>query len=227
MQITLCEDNGFLTGGTPTMIVVAVTLDDGRQIKFPYDASKSVSALYEDCRAFGGNAPVVIHEEYKPLLREPTKFIPPAKAPEPEIRTNDIEREDIVICIQVLKRGEDDAAKDPDIRLGAEYRVLKIHKVTVSNEAGESKAHVEYYDVIDDNAPVKRRLAVYPQEIQLLRKHTPGPAQELKYEMIHACGFCKTANALVLDNVKDKYVGICTKCGKDIEADRPKQQVSA
>ena len=52
MKIELCEDNGFLNDGKPTLVVLVVTLDDGKSIRIPYQAENTIQQLYNDVKKF-------------------------------------------------------------------------------------------------------------------------------------------------------------------------------
>lgn len=52
MQIMLGEDDAMFFAGVPRNIVVTVVMDDGKKVKFPYDARKSMASLYKDIRDF-------------------------------------------------------------------------------------------------------------------------------------------------------------------------------
>ena len=51
MRIELCEDNGILNGGKPTLVIVLI---DGKQ-RIPYPAEKTIQELYEDVRVLSIN----------------------------------------------------------------------------------------------------------------------------------------------------------------------------
>ena len=129
-----------------------------------------------------------------------------------------IERNDIVQCVRVLERAQ---GADVDIRLGCEYRIAGIKKISV-----DGQQIVEHYEVIDDHAPIPRRVMVSPVEVALLRKHIPGPKKVLVFEERTICGFCGEENVLVLNQEKNKYIGPCLKCGKEIEIERPAKENS-
>ena len=59
MTITIGEDNGFLFGGIPSLVVVAVTFDDGRVVRFPYPADKPINALYADLAKLNNDNPML------------------------------------------------------------------------------------------------------------------------------------------------------------------------
>jgi hypothetical protein len=108
-----------------------------------------------------------------------------------------------------------------DIRLGGEYRVVGIKKISV-----EGQTVVEHYEVVDDHAPIPRRVMVSPVEIVLSAKHKPGPKKVLVFEEMSPCGFCGEVNSLVLNAEKNKYCGVCVKCKKEIEIERPAKENS-
>ena len=132
---------------------------------------------------------------------------------EAKIESGDIEREDLVTCVKVLPRAE---GVNVDIVEGGTYRVLSIQR----QSAGETTV-VKYYEVIDDSAPVQRRIVVFPQEVMLAKKHGFIPKPIHRFEEIYPCGYCGEQNALVLDAEKNKYVGECKACHKPLEMERP------
>ena len=135
-----------------------------------------------------------------------------------------IEREDIVRCVKVVDsdlKGVDGPTRD--IVIGGRYRVLSTKKADIANIDGKVERMTQSYDIIDDAAAIPRRITVYPGEIELVQKAKPRPPVVRKFEMIAACGACGESNALMLESDIDKYVGICTKCGKDITVERPKK----
>ena len=102
MRIELNEDDGVFFGGTPKNIVVTVTMDDGKKVKFPYSASKSMASLYKDIRKFCPQAPAVTIDD------EPQfPFVKRDISQDKHLVISDpkkIEREDIVSCIHLEKR---------------------------------------------------------------------------------------------------------------------------
>ncbi len=220
MQIILGEDDAIFHGGVPKNIVVTVTMDDGKKVKFPYSAEKSMSSLYEDIRNFCPSAPE--HKgEVVPSVRSEFKIPPRDESKDRQLVISDpnkIEREDIVRCVVLEKR-----ESSCDLKVGGEYRVLKAIRKDIPTADGKIQTVYDGYEVIDDTSASPIRTFVFPHEVQLLRKRTPPPEKISNYEEIVICAECKEPSALVLDKEKDKYVGECVKCGKPMEKDRVKQ----
>jgi hypothetical protein len=158
---------------------------------------------------------VLVKEKGIPNIGLRTPEIVPVIESQPQIGlvSGEIEREDIVRCIRVLERAQ---GADVDIRLGGEYRVLGIKKIVSGGQT-----MVEHYEVIDDNAPIPRRVMVSPVEVVLQSKHVPGPKKVLVFEERTICGYCSEENVLTLNQEKNKYTGKCSKCQKEIEVERP------
>ena len=193
MRIELMEDDSISQpDGKPKHIYLSI---DNKKMILPTD--KTILDLLELGKGISPIAPLETPETaQQPPLLSSTK-------------PNEIEREDLVTCIKVLPRGE---GANVDIVEGGIYRVIAIQR------AGTV---VKYFEVIDDAAPIQRRIPVYPQEVVLLKKHPYFPPPIHKFEEIHPCGYCGESNALVLDIEKNKYVGECKKCHKQLETERP------
>jgi hypothetical protein len=199
MRIELLEDDSLANGGKAKNIVVSI---DGNRMILPIRTK--LSELVEMVKK-ANLIPIPVKEENVPVIAP--------EAIKQALLEGSIEKEDIVRCIHVMERAQ---GADVDIRVGGEYRVLGIKKISVNGQTLP-----EHYDIIDDNAPIPRRVMVWPSEIMLLRKHVPGPKKVLVFEERTICGFCGEDNALILDKSKNKYCGVCTKCHKEIEIERP------
>lgn len=226
MKIELGENDSLLfEDGIPRSIVVTVITDGGKKHVFPYPSEKSMSALYADVKRLTG----LTGEQVKissALSLETLPSVPtetPAPAPPISSNPNEIEAEDIVRCVNVFSR-YDGPGQPPTVELqtGAEYRVLKVHRMMVDVPGQGQIRQATGYDIINDNAPVPKRVTVFPNEVVLVRKRAPAAPKVLKFEMMAACGYCGTDNALAIDEIRNIYVGSCSKCGKLIEAERPK-----
>lgn len=205
MKLELLETDSLSNKGVAKNIVVSI---DGNRLILP--VKTTLSGLLE----------LVKKSDLKPLI-DPFRNSEEVKqeigdmgdrAFAKALKLDEIEREDLVKCVRVLDRAQ---GADVDIRVGGEYRVLGMKKIVSGGQTV-----VEHYEVIDDNAPVPRRVMVSPVEVVLLRKHVPGPKKVLVYEEIFPCD-CGEPTACTLDSVKNKYIGQC-KCGKVLERDRPK-----
>ena len=209
MEIKLSEDNGFLFGGVPTLVVVTVTFDNGKVVRFPYQAEKAISALYEDLSR------VNVEEVAKSFVLEvarpkEVKLSVPRETVETVTNQNEIEREDIVTCIKVEDRGQ---GATVDLHVGGEYRVLKVHAQSVTLADGLTKRVVNGYDIVDDTAPVQFRTFVAAHEVALARKHGPKPKKFLTKEVDLKCPGC---GEVVYCGLQDGfYSGEC-QCGEAV-----------
>jgi hypothetical protein len=200
MKLELLETDSLSNKGVAKNIVVSI---DGRRIILPIKTT--LQGLLELVRKAGLKPQTDIHTEM--LVKESTKAIDDTIIN----ATSEIQKEDIVKCVRVLERAQ---GADVDIRMGGEYRVLGMKKIVSGGQTV-----VEHYEVVDDNAPVPRRVMVSPVEVVLLRKHVAGPKKVLVYEEIFPCE-CGEPTACTLDSIKNKYIGQC-KCGKVMERERP------
>ena len=202
MRIELCEDNGFLNDGKPTLVVLVV---DGK-IRIPYEATKTIQELYEDVAklpkskdmSLFENIPVVDFNDPEKEVVKPIDF------------TGQIEREDIVKCTNLEK--DLDGNVNPDIKIGNEYRVSEIHK---------HNGVMTYLEVYDDSHSDKGRIAVLPSEVELVRKRVKQPPRKQILEMTKKCDECEEINAIYLNKETDMYEGICIRCGVAITENRP------
>jgi len=196
MKIEICEDNGFMNDGKPTLVILLI---DGTR-RVPYPADKTIQQLYEDVAKMGNGPLVKDNFNDMPLDIHPlpmTRWGVDHVAGAIKDYNKIIQREDIVKCIKAYGREGNN-----DLVVGNEYRVIDIEKVN---------GQVYSYEVIDDNAPIRYRISVAPEEIELLRKAPIQPPKNNSYrDIIKKCE-CGEQNALVLTG--DKYVGKCSKCG--------------
>ena len=208
MKIELCEDNGFLNNGKPTLVVLVI---DGK-IRIPYEATKTIQELYQDVAKMPQPKDMSLDENIPSIaLNDPT-FEKTEKKESSYL--NEIEREDIVKCI---KKYERDPGADDDLVIGNEYRILDIKK---------KNGEVIQYDVLDDNADMRIRIPVFPDEIELTRKRIIQPKRSVVPDMIKKCGQCKEENAL-LKVSEGRYEGICEKCGSRLIENIGEKHVNA
>ncbi len=233
MQITLCEDNSLFHDGVPTLVVLVVKFDDGKQKRIPYQADKTISELYKDLALI---APKVSNDAMiTPLLHDVIEDIKKEITPEKfsekisnmsesldkmvrENKSNTIEKEDIV-TLTMLDPGRN---KDATCNLivGQELRVISVIStgVTLPGQDEITKI-VQGYDVVNDKGDRPERTRVYPNEVTLLRKRTaPVIAKNNVVSEILNCPSCNAPNALGLDG--DTYKGECTDCHNDIAITR-------
>jgi len=224
MKIELCEDNGLLNDGKPTLVVLVI---DGKH-RIPYEASKTIQELYVDAAKFKDNVPGVLNlnpQNVTVPLNLDAANIQFTPYPPTDIRSKDyvnhttqggssfdnlnIEKEDIVKCIKVHPR---DKGADVDLEVGNEYRVIFIKK---------QNGKVSSYDLMDDNSTVQFIITCLPDEVELLRKRKvkTNPVKTDYKQEIMKCDQCGTMNAINLDG--DKYVGECEKCEARLEKERP------
>jgi hypothetical protein len=225
MKIVLEENDSFIQpDNIATMIVVAVTKDDGKVVRFPYAAEKSMSALIQDINAKIGNAtaslPRVVEVSGSLETASPVSKIPDA------IRQlagteGKIQREDLVKCIMVDPSRTNMKGQAPtiDIEVGAIYRVLKV----IMNGP-----NVASYEVVDDTdyhkAEIPRRIVALPNEVEFFEKRKPPMKKDLgRFEEIFPCPNC-SKNVVCYKMDDDKYHGSC-ECGQPIISDTVRKPV--
>lgn len=210
MQITLCEDDSFLHGGVPKNIVVMVTLDDGKKIRFPYAADKSMSSLYSDINENISKIKTVVCLPQSPVEVPPSVVAIPPKALSPS-STGDIskiEREDLVRCVRLEPRGE---GATVDIAMGDVVRVLKVLKNVLGGPDGKLRDIINGYEVVNDSHPVKRRIFVFPHEVELVSKRKLQGIEAVKeIEEILDCPVCRDERVSCVLQGSD-FHGSCTK----------------
>jgi hypothetical protein len=198
MRIEICEDNGLLNDGVPSLVMVIVSFTNNQPLRFPYHADKTIQELYQDINALGYKEKVV--DELPSNFQEAfdRKTIERVK----EVIADTIEREDIVECVKIHDR---EPGADSDLVIGDEYRIIDIIK---------QNGLVVRYEVIDDNADVPIRFSVLPDEVKLVRKRRLKTQKvgKARYEIIDKCAECGKENVLVKDD-SGLYIGICHKCG--------------
>ena len=223
MKIEIIGDDSFMhKDNKAEMVIVSIA---GSQ--FPFSASKTITELCEVAKQlpiklstdflmpFDFKPGIVGHIVKCGFCGDTGKVDgqPCVCVQREQLNSNIIEREDLVKCTRINSTDlQGVAGPDREIVTGGIYRVLKISM---------SNGIVTFYDIIDDNAAVPRRLQVYPNEVELYKKHGARPEKKMVYEERANCGFCGEDNVLWLNEVKNKYVAICTKCGKQIEKERP------
>lgn len=235
MQILLCEDDGIFFEGVPRNVILLVKFDDGKQIRVPYSAEKSISAMYEDLNRIYPFATrnYVKEDESKPLefeeqikliqeipnkVEELTKDIPSRLFQSvKEDKAGVIEKEDIVTLVKLESRGEGASC---DLMLGHEYRIISIVQSGVTLPGSDKITQVVHgYDVVNDNGDRPERTRVFPHEVALKRKRIPPPvAVKPKVEEILRCPMCDALNALVLEG--SNFEGTCQGCSNPISIGR-------
>lgn len=191
MKIEICEHDGFISG-KPTLVILLITFPDGKQVRFPYKANRTLAQMFGDVQKLN------IIEESRSFNKEHLlKIVDCIQKREDGI----IEREDIVRCVKLHEREQ---GSDNDLAVGNEYRVVNIEKLN---------GQIVAYEVIDDNADFRMRIKVFPEEIELVRKFVPPAPRKQVFEVTKTCQ-CGQINALELNG--DRYEGKCEKCGKTL-----------
>lgn len=234
MQITLCEDDGILHGGTPQIVVVVVKFDDGKMRRLPFPAKDSIATLYEKLNSIAPQvaalAPVRLDiglVDYSPNNQGSRPSDAPSSQNKPQLAespkpikdmSTTIEKEDVVTCIRV-DEGRDKEATCM-LMLGQDYRVLKVHQSTVTLPGqNEVSKLVRGYDVIDDKAATPERIYVFPHEVVFKHKRVSQVIPlERKVEELLLCPHCSTPTAVVLEG--SNFKGTCGSCLMDIEIAR-------
>ncbi len=211
MKIILEENDSFIQpDGIATMIVVAVTKDDGKTVRFPYSAEKTMSALIADVNAKIGSAPVAtIRERIETGVEDIRSAITPAYETIKQLAgqsNNKIQKEDLVKCIKLLPRIDKYAPIDMEV--GGIYRVADV-----------PHGKIPYYEVLDDTdyhkADIVRRIPAYPEEVEFFAKRKPPIAFEKgKMEQFIPCEICqKKVVGHKLDD--EKYHANCPDCNHE------------
>lgn len=220
MQITLMEDDGIFFGGIPRNVILMVKFDDGKQIRVPYSAEKSISSLYEDLQSISPKeinlAPFNTLEEQHEFIQQIPKEVEKLAKDIPSRlnKSNVIEKEDFVTLVRLDEGRNKDASCD--LKVGREYRVIKVISTGVVL-GGENTITQEAqgYDVVDDKSDRPERTRVFPHEVMLSRKrNAPPPKVESKMEAILPCTSCNTPTACVLEG--ENYKGLCEACNIDL-----------
>ena len=178
------DDSMFYEDKMPRNVMVTA---NGKY--YPFSVEKTILEIYqrivgEDTTGTQINAPILNSDV--PLIVKTS----------PNIST-EIQREDIVRCINIEKR--EDAGDE--LKMGGEYRVIDIAK---------SNGQVIYYEVLDDSAPTKYRLVLRPTECELARKAKPKEKKIEIFQQVVKCESCK--EEMVLHKIDDIYQGICEFC---------------
>ena len=229
MKIILEENDSFIQpDGKATMIVVAVIKDDGKVVRFPYSASRSMSALIDDINVKIGNAPISEERKYgvESFARDTGKTVQEAAKTILElsgIHEGKIQKEDLVKCIKINPDRLNMKGQTPtiDLEVGQIYRVLKI---TMNGP------NVSSYDVIDDTeyhrAETPRRIMAFPDEVEFYQKRKSPPIKEIGTpEEIFNCPSCQ--KRVVCNKMEDgKYYGKCDDCNQEIISDTVRQTVA-
>lgn len=206
MKIEICEDNGFMNDGIPSLVVLLVTLDNGKQTRIPYQADRTIQELYHDINKinvseFKISSIMPFKQAEMPLESTILKKEGVSK------NNNRIEREDIVKVTNL--RLDLDGNPNPELEVGNEYRVINIIK---------DNGSVKYYELMNDVKNDKMRIPCFPSEVELVRKFVPPPPRrEGIFEITKKC-LCGEVNALELNG--DVYQGTCDKCGTIMEERR-------
>lgn len=232
MKIELCEDNGFLhDDGKPTLATVIVTLDNGKQVKFPYEANRMIQQLYEDIRNKIGLAPAPLNLPI-PFNNENTQKMPiggellrcadewhtightayeqkhgayPRSCPSCTSCFNPPPRSNEIeredIVECVLVVPRDNGIDD-DL-------IPKIgSKYRVIALIKQNKV-LTYYEVLDDKADNKIRMPLFPQEVKLFCKAVPQPRRKQVFEITKKC---ECGEVVSLELIGETYQGVCERC---------------
>ena len=214
MKIFLCEGDGFLHGGETQNIIVKVTLDSGKEMQFPYVASKTLSELYSDVSQIADE--VIVSPPEVSAVKPPgtpavfSGVMAAASAAAASTGNEEIGKEDLVKCVKVEDRGE---GATVDIVVGGIYRVLKVLK-SGGVVDGKMVSVVNSYDLIDDNAPTPRRIFAFPHEVVFYKKRkSPMPKVQGKIEELFACPVDGCGVKMVAYKEPDgRFRGTCWKC---------------
>lgn len=208
MRIELCEDNGSLSAeGKPTLVILVITKDDGKQIRVPYQANKKISDLYVDARKLAINKDIESIEQFVSQQKEHSSQVILDSS-----NNKEIQREDIVTCIRQEK--DIDGNVNDEIEIGKQYRVIDIIK-----KAGK----ILYYEVLDDAKGDRIRVPILPSEVELTKKfvRTNPPRKEV-FEITKKC---TCGEIVVLTLNENIYEGTCEVCRENHSQVRGKVNV--
>ena len=202
MNISFVGDDSIMFDGVPKNVIVQVTFGN-EKTTFPYPAKKTIAALFADVNKIDG----------KPIkLNSISTAMFATSKPLNNVlfnETNEICREDVVRCVKVNERDVGiDADKIPVV--GNEYRIIQIHRKN-------GVAH--YYEVINDKSELPIRMAMFTDEIELLRKHIPQEKKTVLSEIVK----CPCGEEVAIDLIGDTYSGACPNCGCALSKERVKQ----
>ena len=228
MKIILEENDSFIQQDKHAkMIIVAVTMDDGKFIRFPYSAERTFSDLIFDidakitCAGFGVR-PNLRYENVVPSPSNASQEVRTGLSPAaevslsssvavPPVEDNQIGREDLVRCIKVEPRAKDAPI---DIVVGNIYRVLKVHGPRLTID-GKVKQIIDGFDVIDDKSETPRRIFAAPSEMEFYQKRKPAPIKVIgKFESTFLCPYCFIMMVATKED-DGKYHGKCMSCLKE------------
>ena len=150
MKIELAEDNGFLNNGVPSLVVLVVTTDDGKQRRIPYQADRTIQQLYEDVRKMNA-----VNVDLSVSLWDG-----PERRIEKSVISNDIDREDIVKCLRTVKDIDGRVLLEKD----KEYKVQEIVK---------RNGKLVGYELIDKSEKGLRYPCLY-DDVVLIKKFIPN-----------------------------------------------------
>jgi hypothetical protein len=194
MKIELMEDNGLFFGGIPSLIMCACTFDDGRVVRFPYEAGKTIAGLYKDLAGMNKGEKVLT----------PITLFKPQADPLPitiqaiQRDMTKIEKGDTVTCVFLTNRNDHmGKPATEDLAVGGKYRVTKVLP------GG--------YEVLDDAAPMKFKLFLARNEVELAEKGKPAMKKVTAKEVDLVCPECN--ETVYCADVKGIYTGKC-ECGK-------------
>jgi len=213
MKILLGEsDSLFHSDGKAHLIIIHVTLDSGKQVQFPCEASKPVSEIYELVKNISDEkivAPIV-----GPSIptASPAAVVPlVSTVAVPSSPDGQIGKEDLVKCIKVEPRAKDSPI---DIVVGNIYRVLKVHGPILTID-GKPKKIIDGFDVIDDSSDTPRRIFAAPSEMEFYQKRKPAPPKVIgKFESTFLCPHCLILMVATKED-DGKYHGKCMSCLKE------------
>lgn len=220
MIITLGEGDSFLHNGETKNIIIHVTFENGKKIQFPYVASKTLSELYSDVENFSDEKIVASPITPIPVIVSQAATVPLAVAAPPITGNEEIGREDLVKCVKVEDRGR---GATVDISVGGIYRVLQVKGTTIPID-GKMTRIVDGYDVIDDKAPIQRRIAVLAHEVVFYQKRKqPIPKIAGKIEHRSPCPTCR-ADMILYKEDTGIFKGTCQLCGTETEKELKNEQ---
>lgn len=199
MKIEICDGDRLLhEDSKDRLVIVKITTTSGKIILLPCSADQTIADLCGSLQNklgefLGGEHPVAIK----------SGSVAETAAPGPPLRdTRGIQRGDTVIALRDIG----DEGGGPGIVTGRSYRVMEISK---------KKDMPTVYELVDDSAGTRERIAVYATDIYFSKRAEPKAPKVMKFEKISPCPQCKESVALTKED-DGLYRGKCV-CGFSIQ----------
>ena len=203
MEIRLGENDSCFNGGKAKMIIIQITMNNGKKNQFPYDASKTLSELCSDIQKFSDEEIVVPSTVSHAVA--PAEVVAPLVSTASASSDGEIHKECLVKCIKVEPRGD---GATIDLEVGKVYRVLTINGPT----SPQGKKHAMSYELVDDNAPSPMRIFALPHEVIFYQNRKPPiPKVVGKLNKAGDCPVC-SVSMVFYKEPDGRFIGECLSC---------------